>query len=209
MRESDCSLNASDILIASDVNGTQRKSILGKLRRRGHAAPPTRPLWVPFEDGVLLCRAVGLVEELKPLLLRAGLVFPSPEDNYFLRRYPAKRRVQSAPKRPPTGPPEGYGLISWADRKIAYKPLDHTVNATQLCGSGGVSRSMLSTYFKSNRDIAREMVVGNTLVQGTYISYADATVLCQHFNLSCEPVERLMRLVPAAPDSAPDDAANF
>jgi hypothetical protein len=203
MRASDFSLNATEIFLAAGVGVDRRKSHLEKLRRRGYPTPRKRPLWLPFTDGVFLCQAVGLAEELMPLLLRARLALPDPEENYFLRRYPARRRKRKASRNLPAAPPEGFELLSWADRKVAYKPLDQTVNATQLCSVGGISRSRLSLYLRSNTAITKEFLVGNTLVQGTYISYADASTLCRHFNLSPEPVHDLMGLA-GVPGNAAD-----
>jgi hypothetical protein len=192
MRASDSSLNATEIFLAA--GGDRRKSHLEKLRRRGYPMPRKRPLWVPFTDGVFLCQAVGLAEELEPLLLRAGLPLPDPDENNFLRRYPARRQVRNAPRNVPAAPPEGFELLSWAGRRVAYKPVERTVNATQLCSLGGISRSRVSVFLRSNPGIVKEVLVGNTLVQGTYISYADASTICGHFNLSQEPVQHLMGL---------------
>jgi hypothetical protein len=190
MRASDFSLNATEIFRAA--RAPRRKSHLEKLRRRGYPMPRKHPLWLPFKDGVFLCQAVGLAEELEPLLLRAGVDLPGPEENYFLRRYPARRKVRNAPRNLPAAPPEGIELLNWVDQKVAYKPLEQTVNATQLCSLGGISRSHVSVFLRKNPGIAKEVLVGNTLAQGTYISYADAATLCGHFNLSQEPVQYLM-----------------
>ncbi|KAL2258898.1 hypothetical protein VTK26DRAFT_7611 [Humicola hyalothermophila] len=169
MRASDFSLNATEIFLAAGVGVDRRKSHLEKLRRRGYPTPRKRPLWLPFTDGVFLCQAVGLAEELVPLLLRARLALPDREENYFLRRYPARRRKRKVSRNLPAAPPEGFELLSWADRKVAYKPLDQAVNATQLSSVGGISQSRLSLYMRSNPAITKEFLVGNTLVQGTYI----------------------------------------
>lgn len=56
-------------------------------------------------------------------------------------------------------------------------------------------RAMAAIVFlRKNPGIAKEVLVGNALVQGTYISYADAATLCGHFNLSQEPAQYLMAL---------------
>lgn len=87
MRISDFQLNASEILTAANLHRAMRDKLRRKFVERGIASQATngrRKLWVPFPDGVFLCQAVGLEDDLKPLLSYSSLTLPPRSENYLL-----------------------------------------------------------------------------------------------------------------------------
>lgn len=85
-------INATEVLQAAPIPKDRRKVYMRRLKSHTtvEAVTPRKVTWVPFEDGVLLCEAVGLKEKLLPLLLYAGRSLPYPEKNYLqIRRRPA------------------------------------------------------------------------------------------------------------------------
>ncbi len=219
MRTSDFHLNASQILKAARA---ERNKWLGKLKRRGvgssGAEQGSSDYWVPFPDGAFLCQAVGLVDDLKPLLSYPPLLPPSNRvQNYLLTRQKNRRRPIGANTRdgyagpscdndmepllsyPPLLPPpiadtrDGYAGLSCDDKQIVYQPSKRMINATHLVKLEEISRNMLPDFFAKNPQITKEIRRGgDSQIQGTYISFEDAQVLCAHFNLFSTSVQGLL-----------------
>jgi len=100
MRASNYFLNAMEIYLAAGLNKYNRDQRFGQLRRRGVLVRNGRTSWVPFKDGVFLCQAVGLVDDMKTLFSYAPVAPPPEEENYLTRR--KKWRL-----------PEGYRIFMW------------------------------------------------------------------------------------------------
>ena len=81
---------------------------------------------------------------------------------------------------------------------VAYRPSDRTINATQLLKSGSTPRTMLQQFFAKNPSIVKQVRRSHANTQGTYISFKDARILCTHFHLDSNPLERLIQLEAAA-----------
>ncbi|KAI1358431.1 hypothetical protein F5Y08DRAFT_350852 [Xylaria arbuscula] len=188
MRTPGHQLNASEILKATNLQPAMRKSWLGKLKSHGVGAKGMKrgDCWVPFQDGVFLCQAIGLKDDLKPLLSHPGLSLPLREDNYLLRR---KRRRQ-----PGKELDNGYASLLHGGHTIVYQPIKEIVNATHLLKLGDIPRRRLANFFAANSGIAKEIVNrGSLMVLGTYISFQDAISLCHYFELDVSPVQRLLQ----------------
>lgn len=203
MRTSDYRLNAFQILSAAGTDKTKRDLYLRRLKRREAIERTTEKgeAWVPFQDGVFLCQAVDLQSELGPLLSYARLALPERGENYFL--VPEKPRQRQLNERPV----QGYATLLYNNRVIAYKPVERSVNVTHLLKLGDIPRPELAKFFKKNPAIMRQVHRhGDTNVLGTYMSYEDALVLSAHFNLSLEPVKRLIEFAssPGGREQLPD-----
>lgn len=76
MRKEDCSLNATQIMALANKNATERKYILGLMKEKKSkvvVTPPTVAIsypssWVDFQHGRVLCKHLGMEEELQPLV---------------------------------------------------------------------------------------------------------------------------------------------
>ncbi|KAI1421201.1 hypothetical protein F5Y12DRAFT_768956 [Xylaria sp. FL1777] len=188
MRTPDHQLNASEIL---KFQPAQRRSCLRKLKSRsiGTKGRKLEDYWVPFRDGVFLCQAIGLENDLMPLLSHPGLPLPLRQDNYLLRR---NRRHQ-----PGKELGNGYASLLHGDHTIVYQPIKEIVNATHLLKLGDNPQNKLAKFFAANPTIAKEIVRrGNWMVLGTYISFKDAISLCHYFELNVSPVQRLLHGFP-------------
>jgi hypothetical protein len=194
MRTADHWLNASEILAASDLSRSRRHHYLRELSRRGFPAEGRLPVWVPFRDGVLVCQAAGLEDELEPLLSNVALARPTREENYLL--------LLDEPEQPH----DGFGVLDTGDGKIAYKPTERYVNAAHLRELYGITQKKMSEFFSEHPYIDKQVWRGTPVyLRGSYISYENARVLCAHFKVSCGPIERLIELASAVNDA--DDAA--
>lgn len=92
-------------------------------------------------------------------------------------------------RKPPTHPvPEKpqvdkYHFLPWGSRWIAHDAESGTVNVTQILNAVSLHRTNLhsSTVKKL---VSRKIVVrGNLLVQGSYLSYRVAVLVCNHFHI--------------------------
>ena len=81
----DWKLNATQISKAAGLGKESRRNYLKIIKR--HSAITqimignNEQSWIPFQDGVFLCQALGLFDKMQPLLLRAPLDIPSEKDN--------------------------------------------------------------------------------------------------------------------------------
>ena len=73
-----------------------------------------------------------------------------------------------------------------------------------LIQSIGRIPTKLAYFFAKRPNIAREIRRGYHLIQGTYISFEDALILCEFFNISPVPVRSLISNELAAMSSARD-----
>ncbi|KAI0143499.1 hypothetical protein GGR57DRAFT_508090 [Xylariaceae sp. FL1272] len=188
MRTTDQQLNAFEILKATNLPSAKRNLWLCKLKSYGVVVKGRKrgDYWVPFRDGVFLCQAIGLEDDLKPLLSCPGLSLPLRQDNYLVQR---KRRRQPGKKLD-----NGYACLLHGGHTIVYQPIKEIVNATHLLKLGDVPRQQLATFFAANSGIAKEIVNrGSSIILGTYISFKDAISLCYHFDLDISPVQRLLQ----------------
>jgi hypothetical protein len=195
MRTSDHWLNASEILLASELSRATRNRYLRELNRRGFRAEGRLPVWVPFRDGVFVCQVAGLEDELEPLLSVAALACPLRAENYLLLL-----------------PDDAFEVLDTGDGKIAYKPTARYVNAAHLGKLYKIDPHKLAQFFSDHPHMDKQVKRGTPgHLQGTYISFEDARVLCAHFKVGYHPIERLIQLlstpVAGAPNSAPSAPA--
>ncbi|KAK0749593.1 hypothetical protein B0T18DRAFT_389153 [Schizothecium vesticola] len=111
-------------------------------------------------------------------------------------------------------PDDVFELLDTGDGKIAYKPTARYVNAAHLGKLYNMDPHKLSQFFSDHQHIDKQVKRGNPgHLQGTYISFDDARLLCAHFNMSYHPIERLIELlytpVAGAPNSAPSAPATL
>ncbi|KAK3687146.1 hypothetical protein B0T22DRAFT_121531 [Podospora appendiculata] len=195
MRTLDHWLNASEILLASELSRATRNRYLRELNRRGFRAEGRLHVWVPFRDGVFVCQAASLEDELKPLLSVAALVRPLRVENYLLLL-----------------PDDVFEVLDTGNGKIAYKPTARYVNAAHLGKLYNIEPYKLSQFFSDHPHIDKQVKYGGPgHLQGSYISFEDARVFCAHFKVSYHPVEHLIALLSAhvagAHNSAPSAPA--
>lgn len=183
MRTSDYSLNATEMCAAAGLDSSKRQAYINRFKRHGVLTRDQRKSWVPFNDGVFLCQALGLTSDLRQLFSCAPLVVPPEEVNYLLQK--EKRQLHS---------PEGYQTLKWGQIDIAYVPSARTVNATHLLKLGNIRKARLKGFFSQYPDIQKSILRGNPLVQGTYVNFDDATLFCKHFGLDLSPVHQLLEL---------------
>ncbi|KAK3366388.1 kinase-like domain-containing protein [Podospora didyma] len=89
--------------------------------------------------------------------------------------------------------PDGFYTVAHNQQPITYNLRDRTVNATRLIGAFGIHRSQLPAFWSKYPEITRtQRTGGNSVVQGTYIQLEDATIICNHFGLSLEPIKLIM-----------------
>ena len=74
---------------------------------------------------------------------------------------------------------------------MVYMPSTRKVNATHLLKVHHVSRAKLAQFFQS-RQVSKLIVQGGVAYQGTYISFEDARLLCQHFHFSEDVVDEIV-----------------
>lgn len=172
MRTSDGQLHVGQILKVRNVTRSQRDSYWYKLKARG-----LNPPWVPFGDGVFLCQATGLSEELQPLLSLLPDPQPNPTQNYFLNA-------------------RGFATLAWKDRLFAYRPWKRTINATSLLGLSNKPKEHLEKVLQENPRISAEEINASThqALDGIYISATDVEVLCSTLGLDMTVTGMLLKV---------------
>lgn len=189
MRTSDYKMSATGICNAAGSEKAVRgnymrtfrlRSLLTQIKFKGQ-----KQSWIPFEDGVFLCQAVNLFDELKELFLQAPITVPEKKENYLLEE--PKEQVRQRAKLP-----DGYKALLWDEDFVAYIPLTRHVNATQLLKLNHISRSRLHSYFSENRQLPHYFVRGSSSIQGTYVDFEDARQICRQLNLSQRPIDEIL-----------------
>jgi hypothetical protein len=192
MRTSDYRLNASQICSAAGLDKAERDSVLRRLKSRCKVEKEKRSIWVPFTDGVLLCRALGLADDMEQLLSRApaAVAVPKDQDNYMLEHRQRQRallaqKAQTATYALAPPAPEECQILQCHNELIAYAPSTRTINATHLAKTGGVSKRRLATFLAGCPDLQRHMLTAtkHRTLNGVWIKVEDAPRLCRHFNL--------------------------
>ena len=143
MRSSDYRLNASQILTAARLPKNKRDHWLCSLKRHGVTEIRDRSHWIPFPDGVYLCQAAGLENDLQPLLEYPRLAFPDPKDNYFLQTRIRPVKTTSCERPSDEEPRNGFARLKYGDCVIAYQPSQRTINATHLLQAQHIHRQKL------------------------------------------------------------------
>ncbi|KAM3508317.1 hypothetical protein MY11210_006786 [Beauveria gryllotalpidicola] len=178
-------INASEVLDAAPITRGRRRTYLQTLKSHltVDAVMQDKMTWVPFEDGVLLCEALGLKETLLPLLLHAGRNLPDPETNYLKLQTRTRRRAAT---------PDGYEFLPWGNGEIPYKPAERLINATALLRVSELPQGSLRTFMAQAPKVTK-VVLGRkgSAVHGTYVSYAAAETLCNYFGLDPTSVRDL------------------
>lgn len=101
-------LNATQIFQAVDLNLYRRKELLARIQENSHISKETDGFWVPFRDGVFLCKEVKLFEEVRNLLKHADQPVPPDKENYLHRAFPNHK---------PSGLPAGYEVLNFGKNK--------------------------------------------------------------------------------------------
>lgn len=185
MRRSDFHLNAFQINAAANVAQTTRNRLLKRFKECGIGSIDienrSRQYWVPFPDGVFLCRVVGLEDELRPLLSYSPLALFKQEDNYLA----TLAQNKSLPKR--------FSGLQHGEHTIVFQPFRRMINATHILKAGNIPLESLKDFLEQNSGIAKEVrLSGNFRICETYISFDEASVLCQYFNLRFAAVQYLL-----------------
>lgn len=185
MRTLDYKMNATGICSAAGLKKAMRDDYLKTFKRRGLVTPikfrGQKQSWVPFQDGVFLCQALNLFDELIELFLQAPINVPSEEENYLL----TEQRKQAEL-------PDGYKALLRDKYFVAYMPSTRRVNATQLLKLSHVPRRRLGQYFSQNPQVSKYVLRGNASAQGTYVDFEDARQLCRQFDLSQRPIDDIL-----------------
>jgi hypothetical protein len=179
MCTSDYQLNATQIFSAANVDTAKRAALRRRLKLHCEVQVVGRSSWVPFTDGVLLCRALGLADDLEHLLSLAPteLAVPGDRDNYLLET-PQRRGPRKANAVP------GYEILQWQSDAIFYAPSTGAINATQLVKAGGVVQHRLAGWLAKHRNRPRTRLTGKSLsLNGFWINLTDALPLCRQFDL--------------------------
>lgn len=186
MRTADHKLDATQICNVAGLHKVHRRNYMNILKHhcdvtQSKAKRVREHSWVPFKDGVFLCQALKLCDELGPLLSHASADIPSEEENYFLNR-----------QKPQANLPAQFKGLQWDDKLVVYMPSMRKLNATHLLKVHHIPRAKLVQFFSYNRQVSKHIVPGGTGYQGTYIDFEDARLLCQHFHISEDPVDELV-----------------
>lgn len=181
-------LNASQIILASNVSAVARATLLRALKRRGvlvnwQAAGQRKAAWVPFDDGVFLCQLLGVDDALQPLLLHAQTPLPGREENHLMRFAGLAE--------------DEFTYLPWkgGQCRVACRPRDRLINLTTLLmppaefgfrngpkWPKAVERR-LEAYLKRNLQMKKTVLAcGKAEIRGTYVSYEDAEVIYAHFD---------------------------
>lgn len=201
MRTTDYRLNATQICNVAGLDRVHRLNYMKILRTHCDVTiirvqGESQHSWVPFKDGVFLCQALELCDELKLLFLQASANIPREEENYFLNPRRREKKPSAAflnrSRRKGMLPAE-YEALQWDDKFVVYMPSVRRVNATHLLKLSNIPRTQLARFFSHNHQVSKQVVVGSAQVQGTYIDFEDAQLLCRHFNLSEDPVDEIIR----------------
>lgn len=167
MRFPDYYLNATQIFQAVDLSVYRRKKLLACLQENSHINKETDGVWVPFRDGVFLCKEVKLFEEVRNLLKYADQPLPPDKENYLHRAFPNYKL---------SGLPAGYEVLNFGKNKtVVFRKVDGAVNAIHLCAGFTTVRQAFLGFFRSHPQIqvVERLQGGNSRVQGTYIALAD------------------------------------
>ena len=195
MRTSDYRLNATQICNAAGLHRNRLRPYLENLKSHCNVTITKdkglpKQSWVPFTDGVYLSQALSLFDELKPLFSQASFDVPGKEENYLLRDQCTKAKPSSGYELP-----DGYKALQRDGTSIIYMPSTRKVHAVQLLKLGNIRHpsAQLAYFLSRNQQIVKEVQVGHRRTQGTYVDYEDARLLCQHFNLSGDPIDEIVR----------------
>lgn len=203
MCQKDSRLNATQLCNPAGLTTKVRSNLLKILKRRcgithvNYTRGPKHS-WVPFKDGVFLCQVLKLCDIMKPLFLEASLDVPEEEENYLLKHHRTKLKRQSTNVKQQGAKlklPDGYKTLQCGNKRVVYMPSTRKFHAVQLLRLSGICepRTKLTRFLSQNRAVLKEVLKGHCQVQGTYIGFDDARLLCQYFCLSENPVNEIVR----------------
>ncbi len=208
LRRSDFHLDAAQILSAAEPRDKrQRQTILKQLQSGCDVQRHKRSIWIPFLDGVLLCRALGLAGDVQQLLslAPAELSVPVDKSNYILEHLQRSRglrrqQTQEAIPNKLEWQPCEFSFLDVGGRNIAYHLVERYINATKLGQLYDISRGSIRQFFLNHPHITKKVRFGKPQrLAGTYISHEDAYTLCAHFSVSDHPVQWIELATAAAP----------
>ncbi|TLD17926.1 uncharacterized protein PgNI_01120 [Pyricularia grisea] len=155
----------------------------------------TDGIWVPFRDGVFLCKEVKLFEEVRNLFQRSGQPLPPDKENYLHQAFTNHK---------PSGLPAGYEVLNFGKNKtVVFRKVDGAVNVTHLCAGFTKVRAALSAFLRSHPQVrVVEQIRGNTRAQGTYIALADIDIICDRFKFE-NPKDQILSMIHATPSGEP------
>ncbi|KAK8142786.1 hypothetical protein G3M48_008265 [Beauveria asiatica] len=182
MRTSSFQINASDLFRLVQLDKRSRDNLIRKLKQHQAIEWETtkRNGWVPFRDGVFLCQALGIENELRPLLLQSRINLPRRERNYLLRD------------------PHGFKVLQWNGYDLPYNPSKQIVSITALVRLTNAAWEPVYQFLRTRPKITKTVIrKGTAIFIGTYISYEDAISVGRRFNLDLATVEHLASSAPS------------
>ncbi|KAK1809585.1 hypothetical protein LTR12_016061 [Friedmanniomyces endolithicus] len=196
MRLSDYHLNASEILMAADVDRFARRNILTGYESKGIGQRQTshrqHSYWLPFPYGVQLCRDYSMDRQLSQLFARSPRPLPALEDQLFSR-----------PKRVAVRLPEGFEALRINNVDVVYKRDLRVMNAAHLW-KASKHKGLLRTYIKSQAVAVSAAPKGNCRTQGTYLTFEAARALCNYLKLQTEQLWAVIADEPGGGSNARD-----
>lgn len=158
-------LNASQMFSAANTTTSSKSAVLHVLEchkvLEWKGTGRKKEAWVPFRDGVFLCRLLGLEGRLERLLQHARVALPAPAEDYLAKCV-------------------HFAKLRWCGRLIPYQPQERIVHIARLLGTMGITKPRVEAYLKENPSIERKDVTGHGIA-GLYISYDDIGLVCGHF----------------------------
>ncbi|KAM3431348.1 hypothetical protein MY4824_007200 [Beauveria thailandica] len=182
MRTSSFQINASDLFRLVQLDKRSRDNLIRKLKQHQAIEWETTKKngWVPFRDGVFLCQALGIENELRPLLLQSRINLPRRERNYLLRD------------------PDGFKVLQWNGYDLPYNPRKQIVSITALVRLTNAAWEQVYQFLRTRPKITKTVIrKGTAIFIGTYISYEDAMSVGRRFNLDLATVEHLASSAPS------------
>ncbi|KAM3537480.1 hypothetical protein ARSEF1564_009597 [Beauveria bassiana] len=182
MRTSSFRINASDLFRLVQLDKPSRNNLIRKLKQHQAIEWETTKKhgWVPFRDGVFLCQALGIENELRPLLLQSRINLPPRESNYLLRD------------------PDGFKILQWNGYDLPYNPSKQIVSIKALVRLTNTAWEPVYQFLRTRPEITKTVIrKGTAIFIGTYISYEDAMSVGRRFNLDLATVEHLASSAPS------------
>ena len=134
LRKSDYRFNATQICIVAGLNRIARRPFIKSIEKHSDVLAERWTggrlnSWVPFPDGLLLCKALGLLDHIEPLIQYGGGRDMLPKWNYL-----------------PRSGLDQYEKVAWGTHEVYYRPYDGWVNVTQIFKAATQPPVALRTY---------------------------------------------------------------
>ena len=207
MRKKDCMINATQIISLAEKTPTERKYILGLLKKYTYVeilpaavGSPYPSSWVNFQHGMILSAHLGLEEKLQPLL-HYGLGLQSHRFGIGTKElYDFLTEVWYDISNVENSLTLSQKQISFCtihvhSKAVLVRKPDFRVNATQILAVVGLEGQLES--LKQEHAGAFDIVSNDEYHKGTYVDYLVAVGLCREHGLT-ELGEEIRSLRPAS-----------